>query len=60
MALEPDDGVYLGELRSGSASLAELVHALTDCGMKRSDAIDALGRLVDGGFVHAVVVDNGA
>ncbi len=55
--LQPDDGVYLGQLRAGSASLRELVAALVDCGMRRADALAALGRLVDAGLVEAVVDD---
>ena len=60
LGLQPDDGVYLGQLRAGSASLRELVAALLDCGMKRADALAALGRLVDAGLIAAVVDDGGA
>lgn len=51
--LQPDDGVYLVQLRSGTASLKELVEALADCGMRQADAVAALGRLVDAGLVEA-------
>jgi hypothetical protein len=51
--LRPDDGVYLGELRSGTASLAQITEALLDCGLDRADALGALGRLVDAGLVTA-------
>jgi hypothetical protein len=46
--------VYLGELRSGSASLDEITDALSACGLNRADALGALGRLVDAGLVAAL------
>jgi hypothetical protein len=51
MELRPDDGVYLVELRAGSATLIEIVEGLNGCGLNRADALAALGRLVDAGLV---------
>lgn len=51
-SLEPDDGVYLGELRGGPTKLTDLIEALDVCGKTRKDALEALGRLVDGGLVE--------
>jgi hypothetical protein len=51
MELRPDDGVYLVELRAGSATLIEIVEGLNGCGLNRADALGALGRLVDAGLV---------
>ena len=50
MDLCPDDGVYLSELRRGSASFSEITQALLDCGLTATNAMDALGRLVDAGL----------
>ncbi len=47
MGLEPDDGVYLGELLPGAMNLSKIVAALMVCGQKRTDAMAALGRLLD-------------
>lgn len=49
--LEPDDGVYLGELRPGAMDLGMIVEAVTVCGEKRIDGIVALGRLLDAGLI---------
>jgi hypothetical protein len=49
--LEPDDGVYLGELRLGAVKLSTIIQALTVCGKTREDAVAALGRLLDAGFI---------
>jgi hypothetical protein len=54
LALAPDDGVYLGELRGRDASLVEIAQALLPCGLKRVDATAALERLVDAGLVTAL------
>ncbi len=49
--LQPDDGLYLAEVRGGPANLKQIVDALLGCDKDRRDAIAALQRLVDGGFV---------
>lgn len=49
--VQPDDGLYLAEVKVKAMSLPELVQALEVCGKTRSDALAALGRLVDGGLV---------
>ncbi len=53
MNLQPDDGLYLGELRDRSANLSEMTEALDVCGKTRADATTTLGRLVDAGLVSA-------
>jgi hypothetical protein len=45
--VQPDDGLYLGEARSGPIKLEQLVEALETCGKTRKDAVAALERLVD-------------
>ena len=51
LGLEPDDGVYLGELLPGAVNLSKIVAALTVCGKKRTDAMAALARLMDAGLI---------
>lgn len=51
--LEPDDGIYLGELRDGPTKLTELTAAVAICGKSASDATKALKRLVSAGFIEA-------
>ncbi len=50
---EPDDGLYLGELRQSALNLQQLVEALETCGKTRADAFAALERLEDLGLVTA-------
>lgn len=52
--LQPDDGLYLGEVASAPVSLPRLVEALETCGKSKPDAVAAIGRLVDAGFVATV------
>lgn len=49
--LEADDGLYLAEFKAGPQNLPKLIAALETCGKTRSDAIAALERLVDTGFI---------
>lgn len=49
--VEPDDGLYLGEIRSGPTSLERLVEALETCGKTRKEALAALERLFDAGLI---------
>ncbi len=51
LSLQPDDGVYLGELRGGPSKLSEVIEALDTCGKTKKEALEAFGRLVDGGLV---------
>jgi hypothetical protein len=57
LALEPDDGAYLGELRRGAKKLVWITEALAVCGKKRVDAISALERLLDAGLVMQAETD---
>ncbi len=49
--LEADDGLYLAEVRDGPINLPHIITALESCGKRRPDAISALERLVDAGFI---------
>lgn len=49
--LEPDDGLYLAETAGKPVNLAQISSALEVCGKTRSDAVAALGRLVDSGLI---------
>jgi hypothetical protein len=50
-ALQPEDGVYLGEVRAGGVNVQQIVAALETCGKNRKEAISAVERLVDVGLV---------
>lgn len=54
-SLQPDDGVYLGELVSGPLGFSAVVTALDTCGKSRQDATKAFNRLIKAG--HVVVGD---
>lgn len=49
--LQADDGLYLAEVAAGGGRLSEIVASLETCGKTRTDAISALERLVDAGFM---------
>ena len=49
--IEPDDGVYLGEIGAERVRLDQLVKALESCGKSQADATNALTRLIDAGLV---------
>lgn len=51
-SLEPDDGVYLGELRGGPLKMSAIVRALEDCGKDQRDAVEAFRRLIEAGLVR--------
>ena len=51
---EPDDGLYLGEIRQAALNLQQIVEALEPCGKTRTDALAALERLEDLGLVNAI------
>lgn len=48
--LQADDGLYLGELAAGGATLPQLLTALETCGQTRKEALAALARLSDAGM----------
>lgn len=50
-SLQVDDGLYLAEVRPGPVNLTQIVAALETCGKTRTDALTAIGRLVDAGLV---------
>jgi hypothetical protein len=49
--LQPDDALYLGEVREGTVTLADMVESLDSCGKTHRDALAALGRLLDRGLL---------
>jgi hypothetical protein len=49
--LQPDDGLYLGEIRGGPISLERIVEALETCGKTRKDALAAMERLFGAGLI---------
>jgi len=46
LALEPSDGLYLGELRDGPRTIAELATGLEGCGPQRSEVRAVVERLI--------------
>ena len=52
--VQPDDGLYLGEVSAGPIGLGQLVEALESCGKTRKDAIAAVERLVDAGLISTL------
>ena len=52
-SVQPDDGVYLGQLARGPAKIEEIVPELEDCGKTRKDCIEAIDRLFDAGMIAA-------
>jgi len=46
LALEPSDGLYLGELRDGPRTLDELATGLEGCGPQRSEVREVVERLI--------------
>lgn len=53
--LQPDDGLYLGEVRGAAKSLDQVLAALRECDQSRPQAIEAMTRLLDLSFVLATV-----
>jgi hypothetical protein len=53
--VQPDDGLYLGEVRGAGKTLDEIAEALENCGKTRKDATAALERLFDAGLVATVL-----
>jgi len=56
LGVDPVDGVVLGELRGGRKSIAELAHALEDCGTSAVEVKAAVDRLTEAGLVDPVPV----
>lgn len=55
--LQSEDGLYLSEMVSGSATLPQLLTAMLDSGQTRKDVLDALARLDDAGmFEHRQLI----
>ena len=54
-ALEPGDGLFLGEVQSGPRTLDEIFRALESCGSTRDEVRGAVGRLTTAGLMEAVV-----
>lgn len=54
-SLEADDGLYLAEVKAGAATMPKLIAALETCGKTRPDAIKAIERLVDAGYIAPAV-----
>jgi len=52
--VQPDDGLYLAEVRRGPVDMQSIVEALETCGKTRQDAVAAMARLFDGGFIAAI------
>ncbi len=52
--LQPDDGLYLGEVREGAVRMEQIIEALQTCGKNRKDAVSALERLFDEGMIFAI------
>ncbi|MBI2891970.1 MAG: hypothetical protein HYY06_00345 [Deltaproteobacteria bacterium] len=52
--LQPDDGLYLGEVREGPIRMEQIVDALLTSGKSRKDAVSALERLFDEGMIFAI------
>lgn len=49
--LEEDDGLYLAEIRAEPMNLKQLVDALESCEKRRADAVGAVKRLFDAGYL---------
>lgn len=54
LALDPLDGVVLGELRGGRKAIAELARALDECGTTQGEVKDSVDRLATAGLVEPV------
>lgn len=49
---QPNDGLYLAEIRGGPIRLEQILEALESCGETRKDALEALERLLDAGLLR--------
>ena len=54
LALQPNDGLFLGELQSGPKTIEEMVQALESCGTTRVEVKLAIDRLNELGLVDAL------
>lgn len=56
LALEPSDGLYLGELHEAPRTIEDMVQALELCGTVRREVREAVNRLTDLGLVEPLSV----
>ena len=54
LAVEPGDGVVLGELRGGKKSIADVARGLEECGTTAAEVKSAMDRLADAGLIEPV------
>jgi hypothetical protein len=54
LALEPSDGIYLGELLDAPRTIPELAELLDGCGPQRAEVRDVVERLVNVRMVELV------
>src|SRR5438132_1508215 len=47
LGIQPDDGLYLGEVRTGPVTLEHIVESIESCGKTKKDAFAAIERLID-------------
>jgi len=55
LTLDPNDGLYLGELQSGPRSIEEITRALATCGSTKQEVHVAIDRLTGLGLMEAVI-----
>jgi hypothetical protein len=60
LAVQPGDGVVLGELRTGKRSIAELAKGLEDCGTTVADVKAVIDRLTDAQLVEPAPMSSAA
>ena len=53
--IEPDDGLYLGELTGKPKNVQEVATAVESCGKSRHDALSAMERMFDARLIVADV-----
>jgi hypothetical protein len=53
-SVDPDDGMFLGEVRSIPLQAGELIKAVESAGKTVQDTYSALARLVDAGLIAAL------
>jgi hypothetical protein len=54
LTLQPNDGLFLGELQSGPRTIKQIVEAVEECGATRAEVHSAVYRLADAGMVEAI------
>lgn len=53
--VQPNDGLYVAEIKGGPIRLEHILESLESCGETRKDALAALERLLDAGLVATAV-----